>query len=98
MSIYDQFIGTVSQGISNPYGLAAVAATGKHESGMPMANGRTRLKAALPVKRAASSHGATNALPIFDVLPRLGVIIRTALRRRHRPSSSFRRTRRSFNG
>ena len=33
MSIYDQFIGTVSQGISNPYGLAAVAATGKHESG-----------------------------------------------------------------
>ena len=32
-SIYDQFIGTVGQGVTNPYGLAAVAATGKHESG-----------------------------------------------------------------
>lgn len=33
MSVYKPFIDTVATGISNPYGLAAVAATGKHESG-----------------------------------------------------------------
>lgn len=33
MSIYRPFIDTVATGITNPYGLAAVAATGKHESG-----------------------------------------------------------------
>lgn len=33
MSIYKPFIDTVATGIRNPYGLAAVAATGRHESG-----------------------------------------------------------------
>ncbi|MDY8111127.1 hypothetical protein U0C82_18560 [Fulvimarina sp. 2208YS6-2-32] len=37
--IYERFIGTVQNaGLTNPYGLAAVAATGKHESGYSPGN------------------------------------------------------------
>lgn len=36
--IYGSFIGTVKQGITNPYGLAAVAATGQRKSGYSAGN------------------------------------------------------------
>ena len=36
--VYDQFMGTVKEGVTNPYALAAIAATGKAESGFSPEN------------------------------------------------------------